>query len=91
MRFRKSPIEFRCIDAAEAYYTDGTLYILFNPFGEEILRVVLQRIRQTLTDKPRKIRIGYLNPVHESVLKECGWLCCVGHRQPGISLLRASY
>lgn len=74
MRPPKSSIEIRATDAATEDYSDGTVYCLFNPFGEQTLRSVLQRIHRTLVDNPRRIRIGYASPNHDHVLRTARWL-----------------
>jgi SAM-dependent methyltransferase len=74
MRGRRAPIDIIHTDATLADYSDGTVFFLFNPFGERTLRQVLLRIQESLRQRPRPIRIGYGNPVHEDILEECGWL-----------------
>jgi SAM-dependent methyltransferase len=68
------PIEVYNVDAATCTINDGTVYYLFNPFGEKTLRAVLENIRQSLASNPRRIRIAYYFPLHEPVLKDAGWL-----------------
>jgi SAM-dependent methyltransferase len=79
LRGRKAPIEIVCGDAATANLADGTIYFMFNPFGAETLRDTLQNIRDTLSVKPRAIKVVYYNSVHESVLATLDWLERVGH------------
>lgn len=74
LRGRKAPIEIVCADAATADLADGTIYFMFNPFGPETLRDTLENIRNSLSKKPRPIRVVYYNSVHESVLETVGWL-----------------
>jgi hypothetical protein len=47
---------------------------LFNPFGEETLRDFLANLELSVLQHPRRVRIVYYNPLHESALKETGWL-----------------
>ena len=47
---------------------------MFHPFGPQTLSAVLSRLEQGLQTNPRHLRIVYVNPVHESVLKETEWL-----------------
>ena len=74
LRAPKSPIEIRAADAAAEDYSDGTVFCLFTPFGEQTLRQVLQRIHRSLDASPRHIRIGYASPNHGDVLRHERWL-----------------
>jgi precorrin-6B methylase 2 len=74
LRGRKVPIEVRCGDAAVADLNEGTIYFMYNPFGADTLRDVLENIRKSLLSFPRSIRIVYYNSVHESVFRTCEWL-----------------
>ena len=44
LRGRKVPITVRCGDAASADMADGTIYLMFNPFGAETMHDVLSNI-----------------------------------------------
>jgi precorrin-6B methylase 2 len=70
LRGKRAPIEIRCEDAAVADMSDGTIYFLFNPFGGETLRDVLQNIARSLAEKPRRIRIVYYNSAHRDVFEK---------------------
>lgn len=74
LRRRRAPIEVRVGDAAEADYTEGTIFWMFNPFGEKTLQCVMQRIEHSLFICPRHIQIVYIRPVHEHVLNASSWL-----------------
>lgn len=78
MRLRgcKAPIDIVVGDAAEADYSDGTIYCLFNPFGAETLEAVLERIYSSVQRLPRRIWIAYFTPIHDDVLESCDWLRC---------------
>ena len=91
MRFRKSSIDFYCLDAIDADYSTGSVYLLFNPFGENTLKSVLEKIKLSVKQNPRAVRIAYFNPVHESIMDKCGWLSCFYKKKPGLSPLWASY
>jgi hypothetical protein len=47
---------------------------LFNPFGPDTLTEVLRRLECGLRIWPRPVRIAYVNPTHDDVLAESGWL-----------------
>jgi predicted RNA methylase len=92
LRGRRAAIEVRCGDAAEADYSAGTIYWLFNPFGSETLQRVMKRIERSVIEKPRAVRIVYVNPVHEDVLRQFRWLERTGFVQsPFFGTYGASY
>ena len=62
-------------ERAEDYkYSEGTAFYMYHPFGAETLGRVLLEIKAELDQKPRPIRIAYVNPVHESLLENTPWL-----------------
>ena len=62
-------------DSAENFdYSAGTVFYLYNPFGALTLMNVLKRIRLSIQEYPRSIRIVYVNPVHDSLLQNSQWL-----------------
>ncbi len=81
LKGRKAPVEIRVGDAAEADYSEGTIYCFFNPFGIRTLQAVLQGIRESVESSPRRIRVAYFNAVFENVMESCGWLRCYGRRE----------
>lgn len=74
LRGRKAQIEIIYADAAVADLSEGTLYFMYNPFGVETLRDVLENIRESLSQNPRNIKIVYYNSVHEALFQSCNWL-----------------
>ena len=74
LRGRKTPITVVCSDASTADLSDGTVYFLFNPFGEKTMEQVLRNIERSLRTNPRTIRIAYHNSQHEHLLDGCAWL-----------------
>jgi hypothetical protein len=44
--------------------------ILFNPFGTEVLRLVLAKLQATVLATGRTIRVFYAFPVHKEVFAE---------------------
>jgi precorrin-6B methylase 2 len=92
LRGRRAEIEIHCGDAAAADYSDGTIYWFFNPFGSHTLHSVMDRIERSVSDEPRLIRIVYVNPLHEDVLKRFDWLERTGFVQsPFFGAYGASY
>jgi predicted RNA methylase len=53
---------------------EPSVFYFYNPFGPDIMRQVLDRIRKSIETCPRQICIVYYNPVHRDVLTEDGWL-----------------
>jgi len=68
LRGRYTPVELVVGDAALFDYSGGNLYWLFNPFGSKTMTEVIDKIEHSLILTPRKIKIAYINPVHENVL-----------------------
>ena len=87
-----APIEIQVQDAATVDYSEGTIFLLYNPFGAQTLAAVLAKIHESLATHPRRVRIAYLNPVFEDVLQDCGWLRCFARRRvPGFTRARTSF
>lgn len=74
LRGRVSPIEVRQQDVAQADFTGGTIFFLFNPFGAETLRAAMQQINASRRETPREIKLIYYKDLHTSVLEDCSWL-----------------
>ena len=74
LRGRRSPVEVLAADAAFVDYTEGTVFYLFNPFGPTTMQIVLDRIHESVRSNPRRVRLLYVNPVHEDVFERATWL-----------------
>jgi SAM-dependent methyltransferase len=74
LRGSEVPIEILQADAAAHDFSDETIVYLFNPFGRATLRAVLDNLRRSLLDEPRRVRIGYYHPVHADLLDGQAWL-----------------
>lgn len=74
LRGRRTPIEIWLGDAAEADYSEATIFWLFNPFGPDTLRLLMERIEESLAVAPRRIQVVYLYGQHEEVLHSFSWL-----------------
>jgi SAM-dependent methyltransferase len=83
LRGRRAAVEVRVADAAHSDYSDGTIFWLNNPFGPYTLSAVMQRIAESLQNRPRTIRIAYIYPFHRDVIDALPWLRCV-HREHSI-------
>ena len=74
VRGRCSPVEVLTADAALADYSEGTAFYIYNSFGPATLAAVLERIRAGAAANPRRVRILYVNPMHNHVLEAAHWL-----------------
>lgn len=74
MSGRRADITILNEDAARADYSEGTVFFLYNPFGEQTLAAVVEKIRETTITPPRLVRIAYAHPKHAHVLERSGWL-----------------
>ncbi len=71
---KQAVIEIHNIDAALEDISEGTVIFMFNPFGEQTLRMVLNNIQATLDVKVRPITVIYARPLHHYVFEEFFWL-----------------
>lgn len=76
LRFSRVPMEIQQADACTKDYTDGNVFLFCNPFGPVTLEVVLERIRESLKTRPRRIRIMYIHPEpgHRELFARLDWL-----------------
>lgn len=74
VRERRSSITIVNSPVQNFEYSIGTVFYLFNPFGIATLKTVLAKLEQSLRENPRRIRIVYVFPAHEALLRESGWL-----------------
>jgi SAM-dependent methyltransferase len=68
-------------DAIEADYDEGEVFWLYNPFGVRTMKVVLERLRESLEKKPRPLEIIYIHPEHSDLLDSEAWLTRSGERR----------
>jgi len=74
LRGRRCHIDVVRCDAVDADLSSGTIYFMFNPFGEPTLRSVLDSIRRSVLDLPRSITIVYYHPKYLHTLEETEWI-----------------
>lgn len=75
LRCRRAEAEIINNDAIFVDMSRGTVFFLFNPFGETTLRNVLKNI-ETSHNKETSVTIVYVNPVYKKVFDESTWLVC---------------
>lgn len=51
-------------------YEDYDIFYMFNPFPAEIMRKVILDIEQSLHNKPREVKIIYMNPKHQDEISK---------------------
>ena len=67
-----------CADAREFEFPEDPLVLyLFNPLPEAALRVVLRRMADSLSRRPRPVFVIYHNPLLARVLQASGFLTCL--------------
>ena len=68
-------IETICADAAEyTIPTTVTTIFLFNPFDNLIMQKMLQRLKESIAEKPRPVKILYANPVCKNLFLKAGFI-----------------
>lgn len=94
LRIPHAPIKIRQADASVEDYSEGTVFLMCNPFGATTLATVLDQIRSSLVSKPREIRFVYIHPndEHRDLFAQCDWLEIVGEKTfPGARGVPALY
>lgn len=80
MRGRRCPIRVLNMPAQECDYRDATIITMVNPFGRQTVAAVLERLRTSLADNPRSVKLVYFNPVHDDVPgSQSSWLRRIEH------------
>ena len=70
-----APMRMHCCDAVEFPLPQGPcLVFLFNPFGETVMRRLLERWRAALKGRERQLDLLYVNNEHDRILRITpGW------------------
>ncbi|MDI6027529.1 hypothetical protein QBK99_15155 [Corticibacterium sp. UT-5YL-CI-8] len=61
-----------CMPAQNFDPIDVSRVYLFHPFGRRTLRTVMDNLRDSLSVKPRRVRIAYNNPVYADIVDSLG-------------------
>lgn len=70
----QSEFHFLFNDATTFQIPENTrVFYFFNPFGKDIMQKVIQNIKESLKQNPRKIYCIYLNPKYKSVFDRSGF------------------
>ncbi len=78
LKLNNSPIEIINTDASAFDVKEGTVFFMFNPFGEKTFTKVIENIKKNLLINPRNIRIVYYCPVYKNLLDLQDWLVSEG-------------
>jgi predicted RNA methylase len=68
-----SPANVEVIDADAANYdfpVEPAVVFMYNPFGAETTRAVIESVERSLKESPRPLFLVYLNPRHRHILDE---------------------
>ena len=74
LRKKQAAIEIQYADVSVVDISEGTIFFLFNPFGEKTLRHVLKSIEISRNDRIQPVRIIYMNAKLSYVFNEFPWL-----------------
>lgn len=74
LRNRHAEVEIINNDTALVDLHEGTVFYMFNPFGEQTSRTFLKNIDSTHNTKTTPVTIIYVNPLYDYVFKEFPWL-----------------
>lgn len=77
-RLLNTPVEIVNADVSLFDVKDGTVFFMFNPFGQETLAKVIDNIKGSILANPRGVRIVYYGGGHQGLLDKQDWLVCEG-------------
>jgi predicted RNA methylase len=78
LKLNNTPIEIIHTDASVFDVKEGTVFFMFNPFGEKTFTKVIENIKKSLVTDPRKVRIVYYCSVYKDLLDSQDWLVSEG-------------
>jgi 16S rRNA G966 N2-methylase RsmD len=70
LRKRRADISIIHAPAQEFDYRNCTKIFLFNPFGEQTLKHVVNVICRSIVERPRPVEVVYVNPAYDSVFEQ---------------------
>jgi Methyltransferase domain len=66
-----SPIRIVCGDALELKWPEGPcLVYLYNPFGEQVMRQLVEKLRSRFAERPRDLEVMYQKPEQAAVFED---------------------
>ena len=84
LKSANAPVEIINGDAAECEVKDGTVFFMYNPFGQATLESAVKNIEASLKANPRKIRIVYYRGDGQNLLDKHAWLTYEGRTIDGL-------
>lgn len=72
-------IKFHCMSAEDYVMTDATILVMFDPFGAGTIAAVVRSLEREMSNRPRDLRVAYVNPVHADVLDASELLTRIDH------------
>jgi len=87
IKFSKAAIKLICSDAVNFEINDENIFFMFNPFGYEKFKKVIENIKNSLVNNPRQIRIVYYIPRYSDLLKRQNWLTLEAELNDGRCLI----
>jgi SAM-dependent methyltransferase len=74
LRRHRAPLHFVCQSATDFDYDEASVIVMFHPFGADTMREVLARWQESLTRRPRLLRVAYSNPLLSPMLAATSFL-----------------
>jgi hypothetical protein len=74
LRGKKAPTRIINTDAVVADLSEGSVFYMFNPFGEKTLHSVLKKLELSHKPNGKQLTIIYVNPKFSSVFNYFSWL-----------------
>jgi SAM-dependent methyltransferase len=78
LRFKITPVEIINADAFDTTINNGTIYFMFNPFGDKTLLGILNNIKESTLNNPRHVRILCDHAGNMDVINQQPWLQAKG-------------
>ena len=78
LKLNNTPVEIINTDVSTFDVKDGTIFFMYNPFGKETFRKVIENIKKSLVINPRRARIAYHSPACRDLLDAQDWLVFEG-------------
>lgn len=66
--WKRSPITIITCNVEDYNYDRGSKFYMFAPFKDSVLKIVLKKLRLSLKNNPREIKLVYINTTPESSL-----------------------
>ena len=81
---KNTPVEIFNEDAADFDMREGTIFFMYQPFGNNTLAKVIDNIKKSLAADPRKIRIVCCEGPDLNTIEGSEWLACENSIEGGM-------